>query len=146
VKAPIAAVALCSAAVFGAAPPAFADAPPKDGAFTYLDENGQSATWIIRTTCSPDCVAQVTTSPGHGFTAPLIDGRPTATRSVPDGVTCPSSFIGDSGSLRDGGVWPVTVRQSWDPGTLHGDVYFLDSPSPCGIPVWHQTFTLMKIG
>ncbi|OBK28944.1 hypothetical protein A5634_19240 [Mycobacterium asiaticum] len=123
-----------------------ADSPAMDGVYTYLDDDGFAATWTVRTTCSPDCVAQVTTTPGHGFAAPLINGRHTVTRTVPDGVTCPEYFLGDNGSTWGGGMHPVTVHQSWDPRTLVGEVDFVDSPAPCGIPDPHDTFTLTKVG
>jgi hypothetical protein len=143
----LAAVAVSSGALLGAlAPVASAEVPGGEGVYTYLDNGGVSATWTIRTTCTPQCVAQVTTAPGYGFSAPLVDGRPTATRTVPDGVTCPAYQLGDNGSSWDGGTWPVTVHQSWDPRTLRGEVHFVESPSPCGIPNPHDTFTLTRIG
>jgi len=88
----------------------------------------------------------VTTDPGLGFAAPLIEGRYTVTRDVPNGVTCPAYRLGDNGALFPGGTYPVTVRQWWDPRTLVGEVRFLDSPSPCGIPNPRNHFVLSKIG
>jgi hypothetical protein len=138
------------AVLFGAllvgtvAPLASAEVPAGDGVYSYLDSGGASGTWNIRTSCTPQCVAQVTTSPGHGFAAPLINGRPTVTRVVPNGVRCPLYQVGEI--LLDGGTWPITVHQSWDPSTLRGEVFFLDSPAPCGIPNSHGTFTLSRIG
>lgn len=144
---PIAAVALSCAVLFvAAAPPARADLPATEGVYTYLDEDGVSATWTIRTTCTSSCAAQVTTAPGHGFTAPLVNGRPTVTRTVPDGLTCPTYLLGENGSTWGGGQYPVTVRQSWDPHTLAGEADFLNTPAPCGIFDPHDTFTLTRIG
>lgn len=144
---PLALVALVSAALLStAAPLAGAEVPATEGVYTYLDDDGVTATWTIRTTCTPQCVALVTTSPGHGFAAPLVNGVHAVTRSVPDGVTCPSYSLGDNGSSWGGGAYPVTVRQWWNPNTLIGGVDFIDSPSPCGIPDPHDTFTLTRIG
>jgi hypothetical protein len=133
-------------ALGSAAPLARAEVQVMEGVYSYIDEDGDAATWTIRTTCTPHCVAQVTTVPGYGFAAPLINGRHTVTRTVPEGVTCPSYFLGDNGSLWDGGTYPVTVHQWWDPLTLTGGVEFLDSAAPCGIPDPHDTFTLTRIG
>jgi hypothetical protein len=141
----LAIVAVLSCSLLGTvASPARAEVPVGEGVYLYLDTGGGSATWHIRTTCTPQCVAQVTTAPGHGFAAPLINGRPTVTRIVPDGVTCPLYQVGEL--LAGGGTWPVTVHQSWDPRTLRGEVYFVESPSPCGIPNSDGTFTLTRIG
>lgn len=146
-KAVLATIALSSTAWLGVtAPPARAEAPPADGVYTYADEDGVVATWTIRTACAPHCVAHVTTAPGFGFTAPLVNGRHTVTRVVPEGVTCPAYLLGDNGSLWDGGTHPVTVHQWWDPLSLTGEVDFLESSAPCGIPDPHDTFTLTKIG
>ena len=123
---------------------ATADAPAMNGAYRYTDQNGNVTTWIIRTECTPGCFANVTTSPGHGFTAPLVNGMYTVARTVPDGVTCPLYPVGET--YLGGGRYPVVVRQFWDARTLAGGVDFLDSPAPCGIPTPHNTFTLVKIG
>lgn len=142
----LAVVALASGVLFSPAlPVASAEVPKMQGVYAYTESDGVAATWTITTTCAPDCVAHVTTAPGHGFTAPLVNGRHTVTRSVPDGVTCPPYQLGDNGSLWSGGTWPVTVRQWWDPVTLNGGVDFLDSPSPCGIPNPRTSFTLSRI-
>ncbi|OBK12582.1 hypothetical protein [Mycobacterium asiaticum] len=145
-KTVVAAVALSFAALFSARlPSAAAEVPEMQGVYAYTESDGVAATWTITTTCAPGCVAHVTTSPGHGFNAPLVNGRHTVTRSVPDGVTCPAYLLGDNGSLWSGGTWPVTVRQWWDPVSLNGGVEFLDSPSPCGIPNPRTSFTLTPI-
>ncbi|WP_264061478.1 hypothetical protein [Mycobacterium angelicum] len=117
-----------------------------DGVYTYADEDGVTATWIIRTACTPGCIAHVTTGPGRGFDAALVDGRYTVTRTVPEGAVCPSYTVGDNGSWFDGGAHPVTVTQWWDPLTLAGEVDFLDSPAPCGLGDRHDHFTLTKVG
>lgn len=143
---PLAVVALSSGGFAAVSPPAGAEAPATDGVYAYLEGPAVAGTWTIRTTCTPQCVAHVTTTPGHGFTAPLVNGRHVVTRTVPDGVTCPSYFLGDNGSAWGGGSHPVTVRQWWDPVTLAGEVDFLESPAPCGIPNPRNTFTLVKIG
>ena len=135
---------LCASSIGAVSPLASAEVSPGEGVYLYQDTGGGSATWTIKTTCTPQCVAQVTTAPGHGFAAPLINGHPTTTRIVPNGVTCPMYQLGEL--LWDGGTWPVTVHQSWDPSTLRGEVSFLESPSPCGIPNSHGTFTLTRIG
>lgn len=141
----LAIVAVACGSLLGAVtPPARAEILVGEGVYAYLDTGGGYGTWHISTACTPQCVAQVTTAPGHGFAAPVINGRPTVTRIVPNGVTCPLYQVGEL--LADGGTWPVTVHQSWDPRTLRGDVYFVDSPSPCGIPNSHSTFTLTRIG
>ncbi|QLL06166.1 hypothetical protein [Mycobacterium vicinigordonae] len=135
---------LCLALCGMQAPLARADGPIMEGVYAYQEEDGSAATWTINTTCAPDCVANVTTSPGHGFAAPVINGRPTVTRVVPDGVSCPTYQLGVD--ILGGGDWPVTVRQSWDPRRLVGQVDFLNTPAPCGIADPHQSFTLTKIG
>lgn len=142
----LAAVALSCGALLGTAPLASADGPMMEGIYNYVESDGVAGTWTINTTCTPQCVANVTTSPGHGFAAPLINGRHTVTRVVPDGVTCPSYTLGDNASIWPGGTYAVTVQQSWDPRSLAGRVNFLDSPSPCGIPNPYSTFTLKRIG
>jgi hypothetical protein len=143
----LAAVALSCGACLGAAgTPAGAEVPVAEGVYAYTEAQGVGAIWTIRTTCTPGCVAYVTTDPGLGFAAPLTNGRYSVTRVVPTGVTCPAIRIGDNGALFDGGTYPVTVRQSWDPLTLAGEVRFLDSPSPCGIPNPRDRFVLSKVG
>jgi hypothetical protein len=128
----------------GGAAPANAHAPSTDGAYRYLEGDGSAGTWIIRTACTPRCAAYVTTSPSYGFTAPLTNGKYTVTRTVPDGVTCPPYYVGDTplGSS----TYSVVVHQWWDPGTRTGGVDYLQSPAPCGIPIAHDTFTLTRIG
>ena len=117
-----------------------------EGTYRYLDDDGDAGIWSIKTTCTPQCVAHVTTEPGHGFSAPLVNGRHTVTRSIPDGATCPSYYLGDNGSIWDGGTHPVTVHQWWDPRTLSGEAHFVESSAPCGIPDPYDTFTLTRIG
>jgi hypothetical protein len=127
-------------------PIAAAEVPAMDGTYHYADEDGDVGTWIIRTTCTPGCVAHVTTGPGQGFSAPLINGRFTVTRTVPEGLICPAFTVGDNGSLFDGGMHPVNVKQWWDPLTLAGEVDFLDSTAPCGLKDLRDSFTLTKFG
>lgn len=143
---PLAALALLSGGFAGGISTASAEVPATDGVYAYMEGPIVAGTWTIRTTCTPQCVAHVTTAPGHGFTAPLVDGRHMVTRTVPEGVTCPSYFLGDNGSSWGGGTHPVTVRQWWDPATLVGGVDFLASSAPCGIPHPHDSFTLVKVG
>lgn len=143
---PVTAVTLSCGSLIALSPIARAEVPAADGVYAYMEGPAAAETWTIRTTCTPQCVAHVTTTPGHGFTAPLVDGNYVVTRTVPQGVTCPSYFLGDNGSSWGGGTHPVTVHQWWDPVTLAGGVDFLDSPAPCGIPNPHNTFTLVKIG
>src|SRR5258708_36940248 len=77
-----------------ATPPiAWAESPTMDGVYHYADEDGAVGTWIIRTTCTPDCVAHVTTAPGRGFDAPLIDGRYTVTLTGPAADTRPGASV-----------------------------------------------------
>jgi len=141
----IVAISLMSGLGLSAPPPlARAEVPPMDGVFTYADEDGVVATWIIKTTCTPGCVAHVTTAPGHGFDAPLVDGRYAVTRTVPEGALCPEFLI--EGSSFGGDMHPVTVYQWWNPLTLTGEVDFLESPAPCGLRDWRDTFTLTKVG
>lgn len=139
-------VALFSGGLAAVPPTAGAEGLAGSGVYAYLEGAVAAGTWTIETTCTPGCVAHVTTSPGHGFSAPLVNGRHVVTRTVPDGVTCPAYFLGDNGSSWGGGSHPVTVYQWWDPVTLVGGVDFLDSPAPCGIPNPRTTFTLVKIG
>ncbi|SOJ56522.1 hypothetical protein MSIMFB_04001 [Mycobacterium simulans] len=130
-----------------ATPPlARAEVSAMDGVYTYADEDGVVATWAINTTCTPRCVAHVTTAPGQGFDAPLVDGRYFVTRTVPEGAICPAHIPGDGGSPHDASQHPVTVNQWWDPITLTGEVDFLESPAPCGLGDWHDRFTLTRVG
>lgn len=141
-------VLLCAAVISGViAPPASAEVPTMmDGDYAYQDEDGVVATWTIRTTCTPACVAHVTTAPGYGFTAPLVNGRYAVKRTVPEGAVCPPYQLGDNGSSFDGGTHPVHVYQWWDPVTLAGEVDFLETTAPCGLHDLRDTFTLTKIG
>ena len=143
---PVATVGLIIGGLFAVAPAAGAEVPITQGVYEYVDGFGAASTWAITTTCAPHCVAHVTTAPGHGFTAPLVNGRHVVTRTVPEGVTCPSYYLGDNGSSWGGGTHPVLVRQWWDPVTLAGGVDFLESSAPCGIPNPHNSFTLVKVG
>lgn len=87
-----AAAVLAPALAIGAAPPpAQAEVPTLAGVYLYADEDGDTGTWAIRTTCTPDCVAHVTTSSGRSFDAALVDGRYTNTRTIPGGVVCPGT-------------------------------------------------------
>jgi hypothetical protein len=143
----LAAMVLASAlGVCTTAPPAQAEVPPMDGVYTYADDDGDSGTWAIRTTCTPGCVAQVTTGPGRGFDAPLLNGRFVATRVVPDGVYCPGYHFHEDFYYYYAGSHPVTVTQWWDPVTLTGAVDFLSTSAPCGLSDAHDTFTLTRIG
>lgn len=140
----VAAAALaCFAFATASVPPARADSQAMGGVYTYRQADGSSGSWTIDTACTPNCVAYVTTSHGHGFAAPIVHGRASVTRTVPDGVTCPLYPFAES--LWGGGSYPVTVNQSWDPHTLAGEVDFVDTPAPCGIAAPHQTFTLTKV-
>lgn len=123
-----------------------AEVPAMDGVYAYADEDGVTGTWIIRTTCTPGCAAHVTTGPGRGFDAPLVDGRYIVTRVVPEGAVCPAYTVGDNGAWFDGGAHEVTATQWWDPRTLTGEVDFLRSPAPCGLGDLHDRFTLTRIG
>lgn len=146
-KAFIAAIALLSGGIFsGIAPTAFAEVPPMNGVYHYEDEDGATATWVIRTSCTSTCVAHVTTSPGRFFEAPLVNGRYAVTRTVPDGHTCPGWFIGDSAVLTESTSHAITVYQWWDPVTLTGEVDFLDSEAPCMNHDAKDWFTLTRIG
>lgn len=128
------------------APVACAAVPSTDSVYIYADEDGEVGTWIIRSTCGPDCIAYVTTGPGKGFAASLVDGRFTVTRMVPGGLTCPPYFVGDNASYFDGGTYPVIATQWWDPVTLTGEVDFLESDAPCGLHDRRDTFTLTQVG
>ncbi|GFG67396.1 hypothetical protein MKUB_48860 [Mycobacterium kubicae] len=137
-------LALSFALFIAGAPLANAEVHPADGVFTYTDDDGTQGTWTIRTTCAPQCVAHVTTGPGQSFAAPLINGRHTVTRTVPQGVKCPLYAFADS--LWGGGTYPATIDQSWSPQTLTGDVNYLQSSAPCSIADLHDTFRLSRIG
>lgn len=138
----IAATALFAGAATSATLPAAAeplaagDDTKMNGVYHYADEDGDSGTWTINTTCKQVCVAHVTTGPGQGFNAPFIDGRYTVTRTIPEGAIC----------ANDPSMHPVSVNQSWDPLTLTGVAVFLDSTAPCGLTDPHDSFTLTKIG
>lgn len=134
--------------VLAGTPSANADMPAMNGTYRYTDDKGNVGTWIIKTTCSSGCRADVTTSPGHGFTASLVDGVYTVNRTVPNGVTCPNSFtfFGETGISVDGGSYSVSVRQWWDASTLAGGTDYLDSAAPCAIFPSHDTFVLKPIG
>ncbi|WP_096289589.1 hypothetical protein [Mycobacterium ahvazicum] len=119
-----------------AEPLAAPDDTKLNGVYHYADEDGDTGTWTINTTCKQVCVAHVTTAPGQGFNAPLIDGQYSVTRTIPEAAICPN----------DNSLHPVTVQQSWDPLTLTGLAVFLDSTAPCGLTDSHDIFTLTKIG
>lgn len=119
-----------------AEPLAAGDETKMNGVYHYADEDGDTGVWTINTTCKQVCVAHVTTGPGMGFNAPLIDGRYTVTRTVPEGAMC----------VNDNSLHPVSVNQSWDPLTLTGMAIFLDSSAPCGLTDPHDAFTLTRIG
>jgi hypothetical protein len=141
-----AAAVACGLGVCSTAPPARAESPPMDGVYAYADEDGDTGTWTIRTTCTPGCVAHVTTGPGRGFDAPLVDGRFMATRVVPDGVYCPGYHFQEDFYYYFEGSHPVVVTQWWNPLTLTGEVDFLSTSAPCGLSDPHDRFTLTKIG
>lgn len=128
-----------------ATPTAHAEAPSMNGVYLYLDEDGDVGRWTITTSCTPDCVAHVTTSPGRGFDAPLVDGRYISTRTIHDGATCPGFHYGDYGAYMEASTHPVTVQQWWDPVTLHGEVDYVDSTAWCGLAEAGEPFTLTKL-
>lgn len=144
IKAIGAAIALFSGLGICAATPAKADITT-NGVFLYQDEDGDTGTWTISTTCSPDCVAHVTTSPGRGFDAALIDGRYTNTRSIPDAVTCPGHTAGDFGRWIPSSSHAINVTQWWDPQTLAGEVDFHDHDGPCALGDRSDHFTLTRM-
>lgn len=119
-----------------AEPLATADNAKMDGVYQYADEDGDTGTWTINTTCRQVCVAHVWNAPGQGFNAPLIDGQYTVTRTIPEAGICSNDLS----------QHPVTVNQSWDPLTLTGVAIFLDSSAPCGLSDPHDAFTLTKVG
>ena len=129
-----------------AAPPqAGAEAPNMNGVYHYADEDGDAGTWTIATTCSPHCVAHVTTGSGRSFDARLENGRYVNTRIVMDGLECPSYFVGEL--VLGGRSHPVNVTQWWDPMTLNGEVDFSHpSVAPCVLDDHHDKFTLTRIG
>lgn len=152
-KASAAAVVLLFGVGLGAAAPQAKTEPPAmDGVYLYADDDGGKGTWTISTTCSPSCVAHVTTAKGGSFDAPLIDGQYVNSRTIPDGLNCPLYVMGDF--LFDGGYHPVSIVQWWDPVTLHGEVHFTPYskvdiphvPPNCYIVDHHQLFTLTKVG
>lgn len=147
-KAQTIAAAAAFAAVLGISvtpPPARAEAPTTTGVYLYADEDGDTGMWTIRTTCTPDCVAHVTTTSGRGFDAALIDGRYTNTRTIPGGITCPGHTAGDFGRWIPASEHPVTVTQWWDPVTLTGEVDFFNEAAPCGLADRRDSFTLTRI-
>ncbi|WP_025735148.1 hypothetical protein [Mycobacterium genavense] len=129
-------LAASPAPLASAEPPAAADDTKMNGVYHYADEDGDIGTWTINTTCKQVCVAHVSTGPGQGFNAPLIDGQYTVTRTIPEAAIC----------ANDSSLHPVHVHQSWDPLTLTGVAVFLDSAAPCGLTDPHDAFTLTKIG
>ncbi len=138
-------VSLLVALGLSAAPPqARAEAPTMDGVYQYADEDGDVGTWTIRTDCSTTCVARVMTGPGRGFDAQLVDGRYVNSRTVPEGLRCPTYQLGET--LWDGGHHSVDVIQWWDPVTLTGEVDFLYHSAPCYNDDRHDTFTLTRVG
>lgn len=134
----------CGLGLFAAAPTARAENPVMtDGHYAYTDEDGVVATWSITTTCTPGCVAHVSTGPGEGFDAPLVNGRYAVKRVVPEGAFCPPYIVGETifGSTQH----PVHVYQWWDPATLAGEVDFLETAAPCGLHDLRDSFTLTRI-
>jgi hypothetical protein len=130
-----AAVALLPAPIAAAEPLAAADDLKMNGVYHYADEDGDTGTWTINTTCRQVCVAHVWTAPGQGFNAPLLDGQYTVTRTIPEAAICSNDLS----------QHPVTVSQTWDPLTLTGVAIFLDTSAPCGLNDSHDTFTLTKL-
>ncbi|MHA7649733.1 hypothetical protein ACX9NE_08235 [Mycobacterium sp. ML4] len=126
------------------APPAGAESVTMDGVYHYVDEDGDTGTWTIRTTCSPHCVAHVTTASGRSFQAHLENGRFTNSRLVPDGLECPTYWANDM--TLGGGTHPIVVTQWWDPVTLTGEVDFSHTAPPCSVDDRHDSFSLTRIG
>ncbi|WP_108925225.1 hypothetical protein [Mycobacterium montefiorense] len=118
-----------------AEPLATPDDAKMNGVYHYADEDGGHGTWIVHTTCTPGCVAHVSTSMDNGFDAPLVDGRYTVNRSIPEGAICP-----------DSSQHPIDITQSWDPLTLTGEVDFLTTSAPCGLEDNRDIFTLTRVG
>lgn len=141
-----AAFALTAGFACNATAPARAEGTMPDGLYLYHDEDGDTGKWTIRTTCTPDCVAHVTTTSGRGFDAPLVDGRYTNTREIHDGVVCPGYTAGDYGRWIPASEHPVTVFQWWDAQTLAGEVDYIEHNAPCNISDRIERFTLHKIG
>ncbi|MDP7704107.1 MULTISPECIES: hypothetical protein [unclassified Mycobacterium] len=141
-----ASIALLFGLGLGAAPQAAAENPTMNGVYHYADEDGDSGTWTITTTCSPACVAHVTTGSGRSFDARLENGRYVSNRIIMDGLECPSYFIGEL--VLGGRSHPVNVTQWWDPATLTGEVDFAhpSSVAPCTLDDHHDRFTLTPIG
>lgn len=142
----IAAIAIATGLTPFAAGPAWAEDLTTNGIYLYHDEDGDSGKWTIRTACTPDCVAHVTTSSGRGFDAQLIDGRYTNTREIPEGVTCPGYTAGDYARWIPPSTYPITVFQWWDPQTLIGEVDYIEHSAPCNLSDHNDRFTLHKIG
>lgn len=141
-----AAAALATALGVSTAPPsAQAESPTLAGVYLYADEDGDTGTWTIRTSCTPDCVAHVTTSSGRTFEATLVDGRYTNTRTIPGGVTCPGHTAGDFGRWIPASEHPVNVTQWWDPVTLVGEVDFFNEAAPCALADRSDRFTLTRL-
>lgn len=143
VKSALAVIAILGSGWSEAMPSALAEVPVMNGMYRYTDENGNAGIWTIANACTTGCLAYVATSPGHGFTAALLDGVYVTTRVVPDGVRCPLYFVGDTAF--GGGTYSVVVHQWWNPRTLAGAVDYLDTAAPCGVENLHDTFTLTPI-
>jgi hypothetical protein len=131
----IAATAFFAGAVSLPAPLASAEDTRMNGVYHYADEDGGTGTWIVHTKCTPGCVAHVSTTLDNGFDAPLVNGRYTIARTIPEGAVCP-----------DSSQHPIDVNQSWDPLTLTGEVDFLNTSAPCGLDDNRDVFTLTRIG
>ncbi|BDB40344.1 MULTISPECIES: hypothetical protein [Mycobacterium] len=145
IKAFPAVIALMAGLGLIAAPaPAQAEALMADGTYHYADDDGDTGTWTIRTTCAPHCVAHVTTASGRSFDARLENGRFVSFRLIPDGLECPTYLASEV--VLGGGTHPVLVTQWWDPITLSGEVEFSHSAPPCALDDQHDRFTLTRIG
>ncbi|WP_205876273.1 hypothetical protein [Mycobacterium camsae] len=142
-----AAIAVLVGLGLSAAPPrAEAEVPTMNGVYHYADEDGDVGTWTINNTCSPHCVAHVTTGSGRSFDARLENGRYVSSRTIMDGLECPPYFIGEL--VLGARSHPVNVTQWWDPTTLAGEVDFAHPSSvvPCTLDDHHDRFTLTRIG
>lgn len=127
-----------------ATPQASAEAPTMEGVYHYADEDGDVGTWTVATTCSPSCVAHVTTRTGRSFDAQLVDGRYVNSRTIPEGLQCPEYMVGEL--FLGGGSHSVDVIQWWDPIALTGEVDFMHSAvPPCYLDDHHDKFTLTRI-